>query len=123
MKRLNKILLSDNFRREAKPLLKKYRSLNLELFNLEQELLNKPDTGESIGNDCFKIRLAIKSKGKGESGGARVITHLHYARVKREETTYIILLSIYDKSDYSTIPDYALKQLIKTIKLNIESLQ
>jgi hypothetical protein len=31
-------------------------------------LTNKPQTGTQLGNDTDKIRLAIKSKGKGKSG-------------------------------------------------------
>lgn len=119
MKRLNRILISDNFRKEAKPLLKKYRSLFIELSELEKDLLVKPDLGDSIGNDCYKIRLGIKSKGKGKSGGARVITYLHYVKVKNEDHTHIIMLSIYDKSDYSTLPDYVIKNLVKMIKLEL----
>ncbi|CAN5873801.1 hypothetical protein BH11BAC7_BH11BAC7_16560 [soil metagenome] len=29
-----------------------------------------PQVGTSIGNNCYKIRLAISSKGKGKSGDA-----------------------------------------------------
>jgi len=37
-------------------------------------LVTKPDSGTSLGHDTYKIRLTVKSKGKGKSGGARVIT-------------------------------------------------
>lgn len=33
--------------------------------------------GTPLKNNCYKIRLAIASKHKGKSGGARVITYLH----------------------------------------------
>ncbi|MDH0659327.1 type II toxin-antitoxin system RelE/ParE family toxin, partial [Empedobacter sp. GD03865] len=61
-------------------------------------------------DNCYKIRLAIKSKGKGKSGGARVITHLFI----ENETIY--LLSLYDKSEQNSISDKEIKDLLKLIK-------
>ena len=122
-KRVNKIYISDNFRREAKPLLKKYRSLSRELSILEAELLANPNTGISLGNDCYKIKLGIKSKGKGKSGGARIITHLHFITIKNEDAAYVVLLSIYDKSEYSSLPDYVVKHLVKDIKVELGKVQ
>jgi len=62
-----------SFRREAKKLIKKYPSLKNELVNLVNQLSINPNTGTPFGNNCYKIRLAIASKGKGKSGGARVL--------------------------------------------------
>ena len=59
--------------------------------------------------NCFKIRMAISSKGKGKSGGARVITYFYI----NDETVY--LLSIYDKSDNESISDNEIRDLIKSI--------
>lgn len=42
---------------------------------LEKELIVNPKLGADLGNGIFKIRLAVKSKGKGKSGGYRVITY------------------------------------------------
>jgi len=61
-----KIITSKKFRRKAKPLLKKYRSLKGELKELEDKLLENPGLGISIGKSCYKIKLAVKSKGKGK---------------------------------------------------------
>jgi mRNA-degrading endonuclease RelE of RelBE toxin-antitoxin system len=63
------------FERQAKKLAKKYLSLKFELLALVKKLKENPDLGTAIGKNCYKIRLAIKSKGKGKSGGARVITN------------------------------------------------
>jgi hypothetical protein len=63
--------------------------------------------GEPLGNNCFKIRMAISSKNKGKSGGARVITYLRIA------DEIIFLISIYDKSDADTISD---KELLTGVK-------
>ncbi|MBC8081595.1 MAG: type II toxin-antitoxin system RelE/ParE family toxin [Hymenobacter sp.] len=97
------------FVREAKPLLKKYVSLRDELKELISQLATNPIQGTSIGRGCYKIRLRIASKGKGSSGGARVITCV----VAVEETVY--LLSIYDKSEQDSISDARLQQLLQLL--------
>ncbi len=73
------------------------------------ELRDNPYLGMAIGNNCYKIRLGIKSKGKGQSGGGRVITHL----IIDKET--IVLLNIYDKSDRETLSDHEISELIAKI--------
>ena len=100
----------DRFKREAKRLIKKYPSLKSELSDLTSILSKDPTTGKSLGNNTFKIRLAIKSKGKGKSGGARVITYLV------TEAKEIFLLTIYDKAELDSIDDNALKKIIKELK-------
>lgn len=97
------------FERQAKRLMKKFPSLKKEIKELVAELKEKPTKGTSIGNDCHKIRLAIASKGKGKSGGARVITHFIY----KDDTVY--LLSIFDKSDMENLTDKEILELIKLI--------
>ncbi len=64
------------FERQAKRLIKKYVSLKYELLNLIKELKENPEIGTPIGNNCYKIRLAIASKSKGKSGGARVLINI-----------------------------------------------
>jgi hypothetical protein len=96
------------FERQAKRLIKKFPSLKKEIQTLVLELKDKPTKGTSIGKDCYKIRLAIASKGKGKSGGARIITHLVY----KNDTVY--LLTIFDKSDMENLTD---KEILKLIKL------
>lgn len=65
---------TDNFSREAKKLAKKHRSLKNNLTALGKELIENPNKGTHIGNGVYKIRMAITSKGKGTSGGARIIS-------------------------------------------------
>ena len=93
-----------------KRLAKKFRSIKEEYAALLYELEQNPTLGTPIGNDCFKIRLAIASKGKGKSGGARVITHVVVAK----DTIY--LLDIYDKSEKANISDKELLLLLKDLK-------
>jgi len=97
------------FDKQFKRYLKKYPSLKSELVTLISQLEQTPDIGTPIGNDCYKIRVAIASKGKGKSGGARVITCVV---VKDAE---IYLLYMYDKSEQSTITDKELLQLLEYI--------
>lgn len=68
------VLLTNNFKREVKRLTKKYPSLKEETIALKETLTKEPQTGTRIAKNVYKIRLAIKSKGKGKRGGARVIT-------------------------------------------------
>jgi mRNA-degrading endonuclease RelE of RelBE toxin-antitoxin system len=97
------------FDKQLKRLAKKFPSLKQEYTSLIGSLEKDPMQGEPLGNDCYKIRFAIASKGKGKSGGARIITHLLVAN----NTVY--LLDIYDKSEHSSITDKELRQLIKKI--------
>lgn len=91
------------FEKELKKLIKKYPSIKEDLRVLKKELLLNPIMGIEVYKNCYKIRLAIKSKGKGKSGGGRVITHV---RVEKEK---IYLLAIYDKSDQETVTDSLIK--------------
>ena len=68
------VRITNNFKSEVKPLLKKYKSLTNELLKLEKELLENPRLGSPLGQDAYKIRLKIASKNRGKSGGARVIS-------------------------------------------------
>lgn len=97
------------FEKELKRLAKKYPSLKDEYLEMVKSLKGDPEQGTSLGNNCYKIRLAISSKGKGKSGGARVIT---YIKVKKET---VFLLAIFDKSDRENIPDRDLLELLKEI--------
>lgn len=114
------IIVTPNFQREAKKLLKKYRSLKSELAELAEQLEENPKMGTVIGEDTYKIRLAVKSKGKGKSGGMRVITYVELEVIENEEKTDVYLLSIYDKSKYENISDKVLEGLISEVQSEIE---
>ncbi|HEV2481257.1 MAG TPA: type II toxin-antitoxin system RelE/ParE family toxin [Puia sp.] len=103
------VLAIPPFDRQIKRLVKKYPSLKKEYADLIGALAQQPDQGTPIGNHCYKIRLAITSKGKGKSGGARVIT---YVQVIHHS---VYLLAIYDKAEQADIADTDLKNLLKLI--------
>jgi mRNA-degrading endonuclease RelE of RelBE toxin-antitoxin system len=102
-----KVLPTPLFERELKNLSKRHSSIKNDLAATIDLLKKNPRLGESLGNNCFKVRMAIASKNKGKSGGARIITYLKIL----EEIIYLI--SIYDKSDTDTITD---KEIISRIK-------
>ena len=98
------------FEKQAKRLIKKYPSLKAEVSELIHSLSENTKQGTPIGNNCFKIRVAIGSKGKGKYGGARVITHL----VVKESVVYLI--SMYDKSEMPSISGKEIEELLKQIR-------
>lgn len=104
------VIATSNFQKEAKNLIKKYKSLKLELSKLNSQLKSNPRKGISLCNNIFKIRLAVKSKGKGKSGGLRVVTYLEMHLISEENTLF--LLSVYDKSNTESISKNDLLKLI-----------
>ncbi|HPI11774.1 MAG TPA: type II toxin-antitoxin system RelE/ParE family toxin [Catalimonadaceae bacterium] len=105
-----KVVVGRTFEREAKRLIKKYHSLPSEIADLIESLENNPELGTPIGKNCFKIRLAIQSKGQGKRGGARVISCV--LAIKEE----VVLLSIYDKAEKEDISNLMLQQLLEAIQ-------
>ena len=97
------------FDTQLKRLVKKYPSLKKEYIKLIESLENNPKQGTPIGNRCYKIRLGIASKGKGKSGGARVIANLVI------EESSIFLLAIYDKSEKANLTDSELADLLNQV--------
>ena len=103
------VIPTGRFKKEAKRLVRKYPSLKQELSDLSAELEKNPDIGTALGNETYKIRIAIRSKGKGKSGGARVITYVV------TENKEVYLLTIYDKSELDDIDDKTIKAIIKSL--------
>ncbi|OJV13417.1 MAG: hypothetical protein BGO21_16015 [Dyadobacter sp. 50-39] len=98
-----------NFEKEAKRLRKKFASLAAELLDLIEQLENNPFMGTQLPRGFYKIRLSVRSKGKGKRGGARVITHVKVIDSK------VFLISIYDKSEQSDISEEELNRLLLEI--------
>lgn len=101
------IVVSDTFRRAAKGLAKKYPSFKTDLSKFVLELTEVPDSGTALGNNLYKVRVAIQSKARGKSGGVRVITCVLYKDEK------VLLADIYDKGDYDTVDE---KQILKNLR-------
>lgn len=90
----------NHFQRKARRLVKKFRTLDDELAILIDGLKQSPRQGKSLGAGLYKIRLASKSKGKGKSGGFRVITY-YVEQVGNDEVVYLV--TIYNKSEEDSI--------------------
>jgi mRNA-degrading endonuclease RelE of RelBE toxin-antitoxin system len=106
-----KIFPTHRFEKELKRLVKKYPSLKEEFASIISFVAVNPNSGTFIGNNCYKIRLAIHSKSKGKSGGARVITYVYLIT----ETVY--LLTIYDKGEKEDLKPNELKMMIDSLDL------
>jgi mRNA-degrading endonuclease RelE of RelBE toxin-antitoxin system len=104
-----KLIPTPPFERDLKHLAKKYPSLQKDLAVLEDQLLKQPTLGTPIGRNCFKIRIAIQSKGKGKSGGARLIT---YVQIINQN---IYMIAIYDKAEAGNISDKELQNRLKNL--------
>jgi len=102
------------FERRAKALAKKYKSFPSDYEAFLDELEKDPFGGDPLGHNTYKYRMAIASKGKGKSGGARVITY----NVQKPTTddVLITLMSIYDKSEIDNVSDAYLRQLVQSIE-------
>jgi len=105
-----KIFTLSSFDKELKRLCKKYPSLKYEFNEFVKNLVDNPQQGTSLGLGCFKIRIGIKSKNAGKSRGGRIIT---FVEITDEE---IYLLTIYDKSESSSISDAELRKLIEQVE-------
>lgn len=100
------------FIKSAKPIAKRYRSFNADYKKLVDELKANPALGVDLGNGFRKVRMAISSKGKGKSGGCRVITLTFL-----EKKDHLYLLYVYDKSEYSNIVMQKIQKLATEIDL------
>jgi mRNA-degrading endonuclease RelE of RelBE toxin-antitoxin system len=101
------IFVTDVFTKHLKQLAKKYPSIKKDYASFIESLHANPSQGESLGKNCYKVRLKITSKKTGKSGGARLIT---YVKLEKKRIT---LLDVYDKSEMENITE---KQLIYLIK-------
>jgi len=101
------VYTTDFFDKELKKLSKKYPSIKNDFKALVDSLKKEPRQGLALGKDCYKIRMAITSKGKGKSAGSCVISCVKIVAGS------VFLLSIYDKDDKENISDKELDNLLR----------
>lgn len=106
------VIATQTFIKSAKRIAKKYRSFNADYQILVAELSKNPTLGVDLGGGYRKVRMAISSKGKGKSGGCRVIT---FDMVEKNGNLYLIYA--YDKSDYDNIELSIIKSLVEEMDL------
>lgn len=103
---------TEEFLRQAKRLAKRYHSLADDIDALQHELKENPEAGVSLGGGKHKIRLGVKSKGRGKRGGLRVIT---LNVVIQTTETCINLLTIYDKKEIKNISNKYIDEIIRNL--------
>lgn len=108
------IIPTPDFARSLKLLAKRHKSLKQDMLVFVAGLRENPLQGKELAPNIRKVRLTITSKGKGKSGGARIITYV-MAVSEVEERVYLI--EIYDKADYDTVDVAALKRMIAELGL------
>ena len=111
------ISVSDDFAKEAKRLAKKYPSFKQDYKYFILSIKNNPLQGDEITKNIRKIRMAIKAKGKGKSGGARVITFNILTEIENGQVVFLLL---YDKEDASTVKVNVVKQLVRDMGFDLE---
>ena len=111
------ISVSDDFAKEAKRLAKKYPSFKQDYKDFLLSIKNNPLQGDEITKNIRKIRMAIKAKGKGKSGGARVITFNILTDIKNG---HVVFLLLYDKEDASTVKVNVVKQLVRDMGFDLK---
>lgn len=107
------IIPTPDFEKAVKALAKRHRSLKQDITDFIISLQENPSQGDELCPGIRKIRLAIKSKGRGKSGGARVIT---YTVIFTEDSDQVYLLDIYDNADYSTVDTATLQRIVTEIE-------
>lgn len=89
---------------------KHYRSFAKDYETLIEALEQNPHLGTDLGGGLRKIRMTITSKGRGKSGGARVIT---FTVIVAVDETEINLLYIYDKAERENISSHEIEELLR----------
>lgn len=114
------IEFTPNFSREAKVLSKRYKSFKDDLKDFKDSIMKNPFQGSELFLGIRKIIMSIASKGKGKSGGARVITLTYYVS---EADGTIKFLIIYDKSDTDTVDVKVVKSIVQDLGFDLDLLQ
>lgn len=109
-----RLVPTEDFKKSFKTLCKKYKSLRDDFKRLAESLAENPKQGVDLGGNFRKIRLSIKSKGKGKSGGARVIT---FNQIIAEENGFVVLVDIYDKSEMDNMSLDQIRKALKSLEL------
>lgn len=107
------VVTTAEFESQAKSLQKRHRSFKDDLKALVLSLMENPFQGVELSPGIRKIRMAIASKGRGKSGGARVIT---YTVVAAEMQGRVYLMNVYDKADFSSVELSVVKKMVEKLE-------
>lgn len=100
------------FLKSAKKLSKRYPSFKADLVAFKESLEKEPNQGTLLAGGFRKIRMAITSKVRGKSGGARVIT---LNCIVAQKVDKIILVNVYDKADQESISDKEIREALNSL--------
>lgn len=101
------VKITPHFEKEVKRIAKKHKGIKADLAKLIDELEKNPTMGTDLGQNMYKIRLAISGTNKGKSGGARIITYV----IVVIETVF--LAEIYLKNEHDTVDAVLVIQRLK----------
>ena len=109
---MTSVYFTPTFNRKFNRFKKKYKSLEIDITAFIEKLpyFNASD----LGGGVYKYRLSVQSKNKGKSGGFRIFA---FEIVIAEDQKNIILLTLYDKSDQSSISKKEIKLLLKELEI------
>ena len=109
-----KVIISyhPQFARDVKRLAKKYKSLPSDLKVFISEIQANPDLGVDLGHGVRKVRMSIASKGKGKSGGARILSYKRI--IITDDYIKIVLLAMYDKNEIENVSDDYIRYLLNS---------
>lgn len=105
---------SPAFIKAIQSLSKRYPSLKNDLIEIRKSLEENPFQGIDLGGGLRKIRMSIKSKGKGKAGGARIIT---FNIIISSNDMIIALVYIYDKADVSSVKNETMRKIVRDMGL------
>lgn len=108
------------FSKGAKVLKKRYKSFMKDLEDFKDSIIKNPFQGSELVPGIRKVRMTIESKGKGKSGGARVITLTYYVSEAEGKVHFLI---IYDKSYADTVDVKVVQEYVAELGFNLQELQ
>lgn len=109
---MNQILVLPTFQAEAKRLARKFKSLKNELSQFIEKTEIEGIQGIQLGGGLYKARLAVKSKGKGKSGGMRIISWQNIIAASDGDKIYLV--AIYDKSELSNLDVTHINKILRS---------
>ena len=98
---------TETFTKAIKQLQKRFKNIETDCEEFVQSIQTTENLGINLGNGVFKVRIANSDKKSGKSSGYRLISYLKLIDNK------LYLMYIYDKSDFETVSEKQIDDLIK----------
>ncbi|HZG40312.1 MAG TPA: type II toxin-antitoxin system RelE/ParE family toxin [Nodosilinea sp.] len=111
------VFLSVEFQKRVRTLAKRYRSIKADLQPIIEQLQAGHTIGDQIagtGSTVFKVRIKNTDIKRGKSAGYRLI-------YQRRESTYVLLVLIYSKSDHDDVTGEEIRAAIAEFEQSEDS--